>query len=414
MRRSSTVRAGCLGLAADDLPPSSRRLAQVEVALGADPSNAELASLQSELKELIDLTKQAIALSASAAGPSKPKAAPAAARPPPPPPAAAAARATPEGSASPSAAARAAEAPSTAAAGLTTDASKYKVGDQVMAKYADGRFYPAKIVSQAGPAANPLYTVTFLEYASSPPSTVPLSSLRLMAEAQKRKAEKSADEREKEKKKAKSEKWKEIKDGKNQVQVAKQQGWQSFAKKATKKGLVGVKTESMFKTPDAVNSKGAACTRPLAIDHPGLLTPPSRSTYLQSASSARGAARPTMARARSTSSHPATPSRPLHMKSVANLSCPRCHALRPDPVGHHSSATAGLFWAPPHLGKGHPSGPASALVRTAPVPVDRFICLLLRSSTLPTAYAAVPPFRPPVNDMRLSTTLEERARLSHR
>lgn len=235
----------------------TRRLAQVEVALGADPSNAELASLQSELKELIDLTKQAIALSASA-GPSKPKAAPAAAARLPPPPAA---RATPEGSASPSAAARAGEAPSTAAAGLTTDASKYKPGDQVMAKYTDGRFYAAKIVSQTGPAANPVYTVSYLEYASSPPSTVPLSSLRLMAESQKRKAEKSAEEREKEKKKVKSEKWKEIKDGKNQVQVAKQQGWQTFAKKATKKGLVGVKTESMFKTPDAVNSKGKLVPR---------------------------------------------------------------------------------------------------------------------------------------------------------
>lgn len=242
------------------------RLAQVEVALGADPSNAELASLQSELKELIDLTKQAIAI-ATSAGPSKPKTAPAAARPPPLAEAAASidgARATPEGSASPSTAPRAAEAPSTAAAGLTTDASKYKPGDQVMAKYADGRFYAAKIISQTGPSANPIYTVSYLEYASSPPSTVPLSSLRLMAEAQKRKAEKSADEREKEKKKAKSEKWKEIKDGKNQVQVAKQQGWQSFAKKATKKGLVGVKSESMFKTPDAVNSKGAFLS-PLAL-----------------------------------------------------------------------------------------------------------------------------------------------------
>lgn len=163
-----------------------------------------------------------------------------------------------------------------------------------MAKYTDGRFYAAKIVSQAGPALNPLYTVSFLEYASSPPSTVGLQNLRLMAEAQKRKADQLAGERDKEKKKLKSERWKEIKEGKNQVQVAKQQGWQSFAKKATKKGLVGVKTESMFKTPDAVNSKGASrrlpasppprlsSTRELTALPPPLLSPRSRRRRVRS------------------------------------------------------------------------------------------------------------------------------------
>lgn len=155
-----------------------------------------------------------------------------------------------EGSASP------AQATPRSLAATASPAGDYKVGDQVLAKYTDNRFYPAKILAVSGPAANQLVSVTFVDYASSPPSTIPISSLKPLPESLKRKAEKSVEEREKEKKKAKNERWKEIKEGKNQVQVAKQQGWQSFAKKATKKGLSGVKQDSMFKTPDAVDGKG--------------------------------------------------------------------------------------------------------------------------------------------------------------
>lgn len=230
-------------------------MSQVEIALNADPSSAELQSLQSELKELIDLTRQAIAAStpptAAAAGPSKP-AGRSTLSPPPRHPGSQA-----EGSASP---AQATPPPPAATAAPAVD---YKVGDQVLAKYTDNRFYPAKILAVSGPAANQLVSVTFVDYASSPPSTIPISSLKPLPESLKRKAEKSVEEREKEKKKAKNERWKEIKEGKNQVQVAKQQGWQSFAKKATKKGLSGVKQDSMFKTPDAVDGKGQSPFPPL-------------------------------------------------------------------------------------------------------------------------------------------------------
>jgi len=77
--------------------------------------------------------------------------------------------------------------------------------------------------------------------------------------AQKRKAlEDEKEDREKDKKKAKNEKWKEIKQSKNEEQVKKMESWQKFGVKAKKKGIApkGLLGGSMFRSPDTVNGKG--------------------------------------------------------------------------------------------------------------------------------------------------------------
>ena len=49
-----------------DLETYQVQLSQVETALADDPNNAELSSLRSELKELIELTQAALAQAAAA------------------------------------------------------------------------------------------------------------------------------------------------------------------------------------------------------------------------------------------------------------------------------------------------------------------------------------------------------------
>ncbi|CDZ96400.1 Splicing factor SPF30 [Phaffia rhodozyma] len=236
---------------ADEIQQYEYQLSQVKIALSADPSNAELQGLESELQELIDLTKAAYA-------------------PPPPPPSAPApssslSSAKVAASSSTSAPASSSKSTPVESNSSTTTgveppvtASQFKVSDFVLAKYTDGSFYPAKILSQSGPAGNPIYTVLYTSYASSPPSTIPLSSLKPLPASQKRKAEeKFKEENEKERKKVKNEKWKEIKKVKNEEQIKKQSSWQAFGQKAKKKGVkvAGLDGSSIFKTPDAVNGK---------------------------------------------------------------------------------------------------------------------------------------------------------------
>ena len=55
----------------DDLETYQAQLAQVDAALSSDPDNTELSSLKSELQELIELTKTAIAQQEAAASSSK-------------------------------------------------------------------------------------------------------------------------------------------------------------------------------------------------------------------------------------------------------------------------------------------------------------------------------------------------------
>ncbi|KAL7418210.1 hypothetical protein BDY24DRAFT_374469 [Mrakia frigida] len=216
------------------------QLTQVQQAVDADPGNEELLSLKAELEELISLTKQAIAAShppvVPTAGPSRPS----------PKPSAAATTATAGPSSLP---------PSSSS---SSSFPTYKVSDEVLAKFTDGVFYPARIISIHGPPASPLYTVQYLgAYSATPPVQLPLSSVKPMT-AQKRKAlEDEKEDREKDKKKAKNEKWKEIKQSKNEEQVKKMESWQKFGVKAKKKGIApkGLLGGSMFRSPDTVNGK---------------------------------------------------------------------------------------------------------------------------------------------------------------
>ena len=200
------------------------QLSQVEVALAADPSNEGLASLRSELRELIDLTKAAIAQAEA------PK---------------------PENTRKPSAASSAA-------------APDYAAGDEVLAKYSgDGSWYPARVTSVGGSSENRVYSVVFKGYNNTELlngtaiKRLPPSYANLAPTSSKRKLSKEEEE-EREKKKKKNEKKMEIRAQKSKEQMSKQATWQKFTKKAEKKGvnIAGVSGTSIFKTPDNPHGKG--------------------------------------------------------------------------------------------------------------------------------------------------------------
>ena len=199
------------------------QLSQVEVALAADPSNAELASLRSELKELIDLTKAAIA-QAEAPKPETRK--------------------------------------QTIASG--TAAPEYAAGDEILAKYSgDGSWYPARVTSVGGSSDNRVYSVVFKGYNNTELLTatalkrLPPSFGNVVPSSSKRKLSKEEEE-EREKKKKKNEKKIEIRAQKAKEQLSKQATWQKFTKKAEKKGvtIAGVSGTSIFKTPDNPHGRG--------------------------------------------------------------------------------------------------------------------------------------------------------------
>ena len=220
------------------------RLTQVQQAIDVDPANAELLSLKSELEELISLTKQAIAASqppapTPKAGPSKPSR-----------PAATASTSSPRPTAGPSA-----PAPAEASPAIPS----FKVSDEILAKYTDGVFYPARILSMHGPTTASIYTVQYLgAYSSTPQVQLPLSSIKPMTAQKRKQLDDEREDKEKDKKKAKNEKWKEIKQSKNEEQLKKMNSWQSFGKKAAKKGIAvpGLTGGSMFRSPDTVTGKG--------------------------------------------------------------------------------------------------------------------------------------------------------------
>ncbi|CAL1695390.1 unnamed protein product [Somion occarium] len=204
-----------------DLETYQVQLSQVDTALEADPSNAELASLRSELKELIALTQTAIAQQEAAASSSK------------------------------------AEASRKAAASSST-AKVWGAGDDCLARYSgDGQWYPARIASVGGSADNRVYSVVFKGYNStellnsSQIKAMPAGYQAPVPPSHKRKLSK-AEEEEREKKKKKNEKKLEVKAAKAKEQMAKQQTWQKFAKKSEKKGIhiAGVSGTSIFKTPE--------------------------------------------------------------------------------------------------------------------------------------------------------------------
>ncbi|KAI0051785.1 hypothetical protein FA95DRAFT_1554318 [Auriscalpium vulgare] len=203
----------------EDLETYQVQLSQVDLALAADPDNAELASLRSELKELISLTQEALAQSHAVASSSK----------------------TAERKA-------AAVVPSV----------QWSAGDDCLAKYAgDGGWYPARINSVAGSAEKRIYTIVFKTYNTT--EQVEASALKALPASQqsrwdsgsKRKISKEEEE-EREKKRKKNEKKLEVRAAKAKEQTQKQASWQKFTKKADKKGvhIAGVAGTSIFKTPD--------------------------------------------------------------------------------------------------------------------------------------------------------------------
>jgi survival of motor neuron-related-splicing factor 30 len=223
-----------------DLETYQVQLEQVQIALQADPDNAELVSLEKELQELIDLTRLAAEQSSSTSAPStssaptKPKAQ---------------------------------NAYSTYSA---TPAHTWAAGNECLAKYSgDGQWYPARIVSIGGAADKPVYVVSFRGYDSTElldaASLKPLpanygsssSASATYAPGAKRKLTKEEEE-EKERKKKKNEKKLEVRAQKAKEQASKQHTWQKFAKKSEKKGIhiAGTSGTSIFKTPDNPYGKG--------------------------------------------------------------------------------------------------------------------------------------------------------------
>ncbi|KAJ7038127.1 hypothetical protein C8F04DRAFT_369416 [Mycena alexandri] len=204
----------------NDLETYQVQLSQVDLAISSDPENAELVSLRSELKELIDLTKSAIAAQAEVASSSK--------------------------------------AESSRKNTSSAPTHTWAAGDECLAKYSgDGSWYPARITSVGGSTDNRVYNVVFKGYNTTEqvkPSEVksmPANHAYVVPASNKRKLTK-AEEDEREKKKKKNEKKVEAKAAKAKEQTAKQATWQKFAKKSEKKGvhIAGVAGTSIFKTPD--------------------------------------------------------------------------------------------------------------------------------------------------------------------
>jgi survival of motor neuron-related-splicing factor 30 len=208
----------------EDLETYQVQLSQVELALAADPDNAELASLRSELQELITLTKTVISQSESAAS-SK-------------------------------------SADTTRKTMATQQSVKWSAGDECLAKYSgDGAWYPARINLVAGSTENRVYSIVFKSYNTTEQveatSLKPLPPNYNLLPTAKRKAKEDEDE-EKERKRKKNEKKLETRAAKAKEQVQKQASWQKFAKKSEKKGvhIAGIAGTSIFKTPDNPLGRG--------------------------------------------------------------------------------------------------------------------------------------------------------------
>jgi survival of motor neuron-related-splicing factor 30 len=209
----------------EDLETYQVQLTQVELALAADPDNAELASLRSELQELISLTKTVISQSEAAASSSK-------------------------------------SIDTSRKTTVTQQSINWSAGDECLAKYSgDGAWYPARINSVAGSAENRVYSIVFKSYNTTEQveatSLKPLPPNHGSLPATKRKAKEEEDE-EKERKRKKNEKKVETRAAKAKEQLQKQASWQKFAKKSEKKGvhIAGIAGTSIFKTPDNPLGRG--------------------------------------------------------------------------------------------------------------------------------------------------------------
>ncbi|KIR56355.1 hypothetical protein I315_01420 [Cryptococcus gattii Ru294] len=208
------------------------QLAYVNLSLESDPSNDDLLKLKAELNELIDLTQQAMGHTGAAKGMDAGKE-----------------KAKTKGKEKEKE--------------ITNwqDQGPYKAGMDCMAKYKDGKWYPARINAVVGSQESPLYAVTFKGYTSS--TNLPLSSLKPhdpnapIPQPQKRRADELT-EKEKEKKKKKGEKWMETQKQRAEEVKEKKNAWEKFGKKAQKKGIhiSGLEGRSVFRTPDNPYGRG--------------------------------------------------------------------------------------------------------------------------------------------------------------
>ena len=127
----------------------------------------------------------------------------------------------------------------------------FKAGDTCLALYhADRQYYPAKVTSVAGSDQHRVYSVIFAGYKS----TELVQADEVKPVEQKRKVgELTEEEKEKDRKRKKNEKKADTQQVKAAEQANKQQSWQKFAKKSTKKGVVipGMTGQSKF-VADAV------------------------------------------------------------------------------------------------------------------------------------------------------------------
>lgn len=209
----------------EDLETYQVQLSQVELALDADPDNAELASLRTELKELIDLTQTALAQVEAAAS---------------------------------------SKAESSRKANGASSSYNWAAGEDCLAKYSgDGSWYPARIASVGGSAEHRVYSVVFRGYnttemvKASEVKALPPNYAIAAPSSNKRKLT-AAEETEREKKKVKNAKKVEAKAQKAAETASKQATWKKFTKKSEKKGVViaGVAGTSIFKTPDNPLGRG--------------------------------------------------------------------------------------------------------------------------------------------------------------
>lgn len=207
------------------LPLTAVQLSQVNEALAADPENAELLSLRDELANLIVLTKQYEADQA-AARPKAPK------------------------------------------ASSASDATHtFVAGEECMARHpSDGRWYAARILTVAGSAAQPVYSVLLpkqqtthmLTAADLRPRQVHANGdAPAPAYVAPKKAPMTQEERER--KRLKKAKKQEREAAKNREHDEKQSAWQKFQAKAVKKRYDVAGDKSQFKTPDDPYAK-STCT----------------------------------------------------------------------------------------------------------------------------------------------------------
>lgn len=211
------------------------QLETINQSLKADPENNDLKALQAELSDLVNLTKEFLGQQQSA-GPSR------------------------------SSTVAALASTSTAASA----AISYVAGTEVLAKWhGDNKFYPARIAGVSGSNSDPVYTVIFQIDKST--EVVRKNDVKALSESKKR-VYAQTEERgretagESESKKLKKVDKKAVKEEERKARVSeqnnKQDSWQSFAKKSTKKGISipGISGGSQFKSPDNPHGRGAYLT----------------------------------------------------------------------------------------------------------------------------------------------------------